>query len=56
MEIKKITYRRVFNLGNYETVHIELTAEVQAEETPKVVLDALCKEAIEWKKGKEHKV
>jgi hypothetical protein len=28
MQIKSITYQRVFNLGNYETKRLELTAEL----------------------------
>jgi hypothetical protein len=28
MRIKTITYRRVLNLGNYESKHLEMTAEI----------------------------
>ena len=28
MKIKTITYKRIFNVGNYESKHLEMTAEI----------------------------
>ena len=33
MKIKTITYKRVKNLGNYNSEHLELSAEVEDDET-----------------------
>lgn len=41
MEISQITYRRVFNLGNYETEAVEVTALVHFSEQPENVLEQL---------------
>lgn len=37
MEISQITYRRVFNLGNYESETIEVTALVHFSESAETV-------------------
>jgi len=49
MRIKEITYKRKFNLGNFENKDISLTSEVHPEEDIKEVylklkkeIDALC--------------
>ncbi len=55
MKITQVSYKRTFNLGNYENVAIELIAEVQADETTDQVLDQLAKEAIEWKQKQGRK-
>lgn len=44
MEISQITYRRVFNLGNYETETIEVTALVHFSESAENVY----RELKEW--------
>lgn len=35
---KDVTYSRINNLGNYENERIEVTLEVQADQTPEEVL------------------
>lgn len=52
-KITQVTYRRVFNLGNYETAAIELTAAVNEGEVTRTVIDSLAAEALAWKQGKE---
>lgn len=32
MEIKTITYKRVHNLGNYNTEHLEMSAELSVDD------------------------
>ncbi|MCC5620957.1 hypothetical protein [Nostoc sp. CHAB 5715] len=32
MKVKTITYKRIFNLGNYESIHLEWTAEINDED------------------------
>lgn len=49
MIVKQVSYKRTFNLGNYENVAIELTAEIQNGEAVDQVLDELAKQAVEWK-------
>lgn len=44
MEISQITYRRTFNLGNYETETIEVTALVHFSESA----DKVYAELKEW--------
>ena len=41
MKIKEISFRRVFNLGNYETVALELRADVNDNENIIESLDEL---------------
>ena len=53
MKIAQVAYRRKFNLGNYETMDIELVADVEPGEQVKDVLDSLVREAKDWKKEKE---
>jgi len=50
MTIKQVTLRRVFNLGNYETLHIELQADIDKNEDVKEVLDDLHQEAKKYKR------
>lgn len=38
MQIKEISFRRVYNLGNYETVTLELRAAINENEN---IIDAL---------------
>jgi len=53
MIIKQVSFRRVFNLGNYETMTVELVADLNDGENPKEALNGLVKEAFDWKKEKE---
>jgi hypothetical protein len=54
-KIRKVMYRRKFNLGNYETLDIELEAEVNDNETPEAVLDELATEILAWKNARIQK-
>lgn len=47
MEIKEVSFRRKFNLGNYETMDIELTATVGPEDKVEDVIKALDKKTVE---------
>lgn len=47
MEINQVTYRRVFNLGNYETETIEVTALVHFSEDAETVYQSLKEWTIE---------
>lgn len=56
MIIKKALLRRVFNLGNYETLHVEVEAVVGEGENVQTVLQALDREAVQFgtlKRGKK---
>ena len=53
MKITEVTYRRVFNLGNYETLALELTAEINEGEDPQAALDQLAEQAKKWRASKE---
>ena len=41
MKIKTISYKRVINLGNYETKHLELFAEVAESEDVETAISSL---------------
>lgn len=47
MEIKEVSFRRKFNLGNYETMDIELTATLSPGEDPAAVTVALDRKTVE---------
>ena len=47
MEIKEVSFRRKFNLGNYETMDIELTATVSPGEDAVDVVRALDAKTVE---------
>ena len=49
MQIKRITYRRLWNLGDYENVAVELSADIGEGESIKAALDQLAIEANLWK-------
>ena len=48
MRIKTVGYQRVFNLGNYESLRIELHAEINEGEDVQATIDELSKEAAKW--------
>ena len=50
MDPRMISVRRVFNLGNYENVSVEIQAMVDPGEDPKEVLSKLTVKAEEWHK------
>lgn len=47
MKIKEVSFRRKFNLGNYETMDIELTATVNPEDDVDEVIKALDRKTVE---------
>lgn len=51
-EIKEITFRRKFNLGNYETMDIELTATIGPEDSVDEVFKALDKKTVQLRNSK----
>ena len=52
MEIREVSFRRKFNLGNYETMDVELTATVSPGEDPAEVVKALDRKTIEIRNGR----
>jgi hypothetical protein len=52
MEIKEITFRRKFNLGNYETMDIELTATIGPEDDVDEVFKALDKKTVQLRNSR----
>ncbi len=52
MKIKQIIYTRKFNLGNYETQDIQLTAEVDENENLDEVFIKLKKKVLEMGESK----
>lgn len=52
MEIKEVSFRRKFNLGNYETMDIELTATVGPEDDVNEVVKALDRKTVEIRNKK----
>ena len=46
MEIREVSFRRKFNLGNYETMDIELTATVGPEDDVDEVVKALDRKTV----------
>lgn len=52
MEIKEVSFRRKFNLGNYETMDIELTATVGPEDDVNEVVKALDKKTVQIRNSK----
>lgn len=51
MEIKEVSFRRKFNLGNYETMDVELTATVAPGEDVDEVVRALDRKTVEIRNG-----
>ena len=47
MEIKEVSFRRKFNLGNYETMDVELVATLSPGEEPSDVVRALDRKTVE---------
>ena len=52
MEIKEVSFRRKFNLGNYETMDIELTATIGLEDDVNEVVKALDKKTVQIRNSK----
>ena len=47
MEIREVSFRRKFNLGNYETMDIELTATIGPDDDVNEVVKALDRKTVE---------
>ena len=52
MEIKEVSFRRKFNLGNYETFDVELTATVAESQEAKEVIKALDEMTIQYRNNR----
>jgi hypothetical protein len=55
IKITEVTFRRKFNLGNYETEDIEFIATVAEGQNPSEVLQALDKATVNYRKSQEKK-
>ena len=53
LNITEVSFRRVFNLGNYETIAVELRATVAEDQCEQEVLKALCKASVRFRKSWE---
>jgi hypothetical protein len=53
MIIKQVSYKRIFNLGNYESATVEIVADINATEKPEEVLDQLIAKTKVWRDKKE---
>ena len=49
MTIKQVHYRRLWNLGNYENISVELVADIGEDDPVAAALDTLATEAMMWK-------
>lgn len=54
MELKEISFRRKFNLGNYETMDIELTATVGPEDDVNELVRALDRKTVELRNSSRY--
>ena len=52
MKIKEVSFRRKFNLGNYETMDIELTATIGPDDDVNEVVKALDRKTVEIRNSK----
>lgn len=52
MELKEVAFRRKFNLGNYETMDIELVATVSPGEKALDIVRALDRKTVEIRNAK----
>lgn len=50
--IREVAFRRKFNLGNYETMDVELVATIAAGQNTIEVLKALDKKSVEFAKAR----
>lgn len=52
MTIKQVSYRRIYNLGNYESATVEIIADVEKDESPETALDKLIERCKKWRETK----
>jgi Tfp pilus assembly protein PilP len=55
LHIKEVSFRRKFNLGNFETEDIEFVATVSEGQNPSEVLQALDKATVAYRKHQMEK-
>jgi len=55
IEVVQVTFRRKFNLGNYETEDVELVATVKEGQDPIEVLAKLDKYTVKYRQYQEAK-
>ncbi len=48
MDTRMVSVKRIFNLGSYENVSVEIQAAVEPGESTKDVLDKLAAESENW--------
>lgn len=53
LHVREVSFRRKFNLGNYETLDVEFVATVAEGQNHLDVVKALDKETIKYKKYRE---
>jgi hypothetical protein len=49
MKVIEVTYGRTFNLGNFESLRLEMKASIEEGEDPKVVAGQLAAEVAAYK-------
>jgi hypothetical protein len=53
LQIKEVAFRRKFNLGNYETMDVELVATVGPDQDPQEVLKLLDNATMTYRRARE---
>ena len=53
MKVTQVSYKRIFNLGNYESATVEIVASINETEKPEDVLDQLITRTKVWREKKE---
>ena len=53
LDVREVTFRRKFNLGNYETMDIEFVATIHEDQDFQEVAKLLDRETIKFKKSRE---
>lgn len=53
LNIREVSFERVFNLGNYESMRVGLVATVSDEQDFQQVIKALDAETVKYRKARE---